>query len=58
MSATYHVQGYVDVRIEINNDYYVSSSSTPEDIAESVLIGLGLHCKMLNHVLKLERVSE
>lgn len=57
MSATYHVQGYIDVRIKIDNDYYVSQSSTPDDIAESVKIGLGVSCDVLNHVLKLERIS-
>lgn len=57
MSATYHVQGYIDVRIKIDNDYYVSQSSTPDDIAESVKIGLNLNCDVLNHVLKLERIS-
>jgi hypothetical protein len=57
MSATYQVQGYVDVRIKIDNNYYVSNSSTPEDIANSVLIGLNMNVELLNHVLKLERIS-
>lgn len=58
MSATYRVNGYVDVRINIvDRGVHASSSASPADIAEIVKIQVTSHignCWIVDHKLMIE----
>jgi hypothetical protein len=45
MSATYTINGYIDIRIKlIDKEIYASQSTTPEELIE--LIKIQLDCKL------------
>ena len=60
MSATYIVNGYVDVRIKlINKNINASQSSSPSDISELVKMNIenniGL-CEIIGHKIMIEEL--
>jgi hypothetical protein len=62
MSATYIVNGYVDIRVRlINEDIHASQSSSPKDIAE--LVCMKINCatgnsEILNHKLMIREIGK
>lgn len=60
MSASYEVNGYVIVKIPIDDVYDCSQSSTPAEISEIVKFNLSCKigsCEIIDHGLKLKRIG-
>jgi chromosome condensin MukBEF complex kleisin-like MukF subunit len=61
MSATYIVNGYVDIRIKLTDrNIHASQSSSPSDIAELVKMEFECkigNCDILGHKIMLQEVG-
>lgn len=60
MSAAYKVEGFVTIKVPIDDVYSCSQSSSEDDIADIVKWNLTCkigECEMINHGLKLVRLS-
>lgn len=56
MSASYQVNGYVDVRIKVDDVYNASQSASPKDIADLVKFRIETNigtCEVINHLLQI-----
>jgi hypothetical protein len=60
MSASYDVQGYVDVRIQIDNTYDTCQGVSTQMIADLVKwrveSSIG-NCEILNHLLQIKEIG-
>jgi hypothetical protein len=59
MSASYQVNGYVDVRIKIDDVYNASQSASPANIAELVKIRIECQmgsCEIIKHLLQIKEL--
>jgi hypothetical protein len=59
MSASYQVNGYVEIRIKIDDVYDASQSASPKDIAE--LVKMRIECsigssEIIKHLLQIKEL--
>lgn len=61
MSHTFYVQGYVDVRVFIDDDVHTTQSASGDDIAELITMNVQNRigqCQLIGHALVIEGLQK